>query len=285
MSQEHLTTTALVQRRRRRPVLQVHGAASVLALAAVTMSLVVLSPAPARAAEDNLLLSIDGRHFADQATGPIFSGLDGYVPGASSTAGIWVRNNSTDAATLSIAAVSGLGDADLARNLGLHVQSGSLKSADMALAAAGGCTQIVSGWRLQPGQAIHLEMVLALPLAASNDTRSQKADFDVVFLLQDITPSARALNACAGAGTTVRGLGTAHRAGTGAPAAAAVMNSREGPQEVAPGGEIAGTTFESASAHSNVMVNNPFWAVFVVLAMPAFYLVSAVRRRRQRRNA
>ncbi|MBG0738344.1 hypothetical protein IV500_02720 [Paeniglutamicibacter antarcticus] len=285
MSQEQLRTTTFVQRRRRRPVLHVHGAASVLALAAVTMSLVVLSPAPARAVENNLLLSIDGRHFAGRTTGPIFSGLSGYVPGTSTTAGIWVRNNSADAATLSIAAVSGPGNTDLARNLGLQVQSGSLKSADMALAAAGGCTQVMSGWSLQPGQTIHLEMVLALPLAASNETRSQNADFDVVFLLQDITPSMRALNACAGAGTTVRGLGTADRGGTGAPAAAAVMNTADAPQEVAPSREITGTTFESASAHSNVMVNNPFWAVFVALGTPALYLVSAARRHRRRRNA
>ncbi len=306
MRQEELTTTSLP--RRRRPVLRTHGAASVLALAVMSVSLVVLSPAPARAAENNLLLSFDGKHFAELPAGPIFSGLGGYVPGASSTAGIWVRNNSTDATTLSIAAVSGPGDAELAKNLGLYVQSGPLKSADRALAAPGGCTQVMSGWRLQPGQAIELEMVLDLQLGASNDTRSQKANFDVVFLLQDITPSVP-LNACAGAGTTVTGLGAAGGAGTGTaasrgvagvngvasgvraqdatragvPTAAVGVDAGEAPQDVVPRGDISGPTFESASTHSNVIVNNPFWAVVVVLATPAFYLISAVRRRR--RNA
>ncbi|WP_434618337.1 hypothetical protein [Arthrobacter sp. A5] len=300
------TTTTFVQRRRRRAVLRVHGAASALALAVVTVSLVVLPTAPARAAENNLLLSIDGKHYAEQAIGPIFSGLGGYVPGASRTAGIWVLNNSADATTLSIAAVSGAGDADLARNLGLQVQSGSLKSADMALAAAGGCTEVMSGWSLQPGQAMHLELVLDLRLGASNETRSQRANFDVVFLLQDITPSVQALNACAaaGAGTTVPGLGAPGGAGAGivpgtsmkvgsrvpagvgaaaAGAATAGVDARGEPQDVSPHQEFAGTTFEPVGLQSNVVVNNPFWAVFVVLATPAFLLTSAVRRRR--RNA
>ncbi|MCY0905692.1 hypothetical protein [Arthrobacter sp. H14-L1] len=305
MSHENPTKAAAAttfrQRRRRHPVLGVHGAASVLALAMLTVFVVVLSPAPARAAANNLLLSSDGLHYSEHITGPIFSALGGYVPGASSTARIWVRNDSADATTLSVAAVSGPGDAELARNLGLQMQSGSLKSANMALAAPGECRQVMSGWRLLPGHAIELDMVLALQLAATNDTRSQKANFDVVFMLQDATAGGPALNACTGAGTRVPGLRSAGAAGTGtavgrgvaavvktqgtggvgAAAAGAAMDRVAEPKDGVPRGELSAPTFESASAHSNVIVNNPFWAVLVVLATPAFYLISAVRRRRK----
>ena len=157
------------------------GATAVGAVAAV----ISLAGAPgAYAANDFLEFSLDGTRYSSSVAGPLFREGLIYVPGASSDATIWIRNNSGEPARLSSGAVMVRSDPQLNQQLGLTAGPASAPAARAALGAEGSCTDVSRAWDLGPGEELELRLVMDLSSDAGNDTMNRSADLDVLFLLE-----------------------------------------------------------------------------------------------------
>ncbi|MBO0896468.1 hypothetical protein [Arthrobacter sunyaminii] len=157
------------------------GACAVGAVAAA----VSLAGAPAALAADGYLeFSLDGTTYGPSIPGPLFNESLQYVPGASTGATIWIRNNSGEPARLSSAAVMVRSDPQLHRQLGLTAGLKSDVPVRSALGAQGSCTDVNEIWELESGEELELSFVVDLSPDAPNDTMNRSADFDVVFLLE-----------------------------------------------------------------------------------------------------
>lgn len=73
-----------------------------LASAAAVPALLGASPGPAHAVDSELLLGSDGVNYAQSPTRPVSGPLTGFVPGSSTTADIWIRDETIDGAVLSV---------------------------------------------------------------------------------------------------------------------------------------------------------------------------------------
>lgn len=160
---------------------------------------VSLAGAPgASAAADYLEFSLDGMSYAPSIAGPIFDEALVYVPGATSSATVWVRNNSAEPAALSSAAVVVRSDPEMNNYLGLRTGKESGLSPRTSLGGSGSCADLQDAWELKPGEEREMRLVLDLATDAPNDTMNRSADFDVVFLLESKDAASR--GACAALG-------------------------------------------------------------------------------------
>ncbi|MER2133580.1 MAG: hypothetical protein ABS910_02735 [Arthrobacter sp.] len=150
----------------------------------------------ASAAGDYLQFSTDGRNYSSALSGPVFRDSIVYVPGSTARAEVWVRNNSTDSASLTSAALIVRSDEELKGYLGLQTGDGSNTSARLPLGGTGSCTDVDQTWQLRPGQDILLSFAVDFALEAPNETRNRDADFDLVFLLEPRVAERSARPAC-----------------------------------------------------------------------------------------
>ena len=165
-------------------------------------AVISLAAAPAAlAANDYLEFSLDGTTYSPSMAGPVFNESLQYVPGASTDATIWIRNNSREPAWLSSAAVMVRSDPQLNKQLGLTAVLKSDFSLRSALGAQGSCTDVSEVWAMEPGEELELGLVVDLSPDASNNTMNRSADFDLIFLLESKDAAPR--QACA----AVTGLG------------------------------------------------------------------------------
>lgn len=172
-----------------------------IALTGTLAAALGLAGAPgASAAEDFLQFSRDGRQFAPSVSGPLFADSLSYVPGASSGAGLWVRNNSTEPAALSTAAVMVRSDPELAGYLGFTAGRQGGLSSRVALGKQGSCSDTGQSWDLGPGESLKLDFGVDLSLDAPNATQNREADFDVVFLLVPKSAGTRTGSVCTALG-------------------------------------------------------------------------------------
>ncbi len=192
------------------------------AVGAVVAALSLAGVPSALAANDYLEFSLDGTKYAPSITGPIFKESLQYVPGDSTEATIWIRNNSRESAWLSTAAVMIRSDPQLNKQLGLTAGQKPALSARMLLGAEGTCTNVAEVGDLDPGEELELSFVLDLSMDAPNNAMNRSADFDLVFLLesQDVAPR-QACAALAGSGQPPAGSAPA----PGRPGPTAVANS------------------------------------------------------------
>lgn len=165
-------------------------------------AILAASAGAAQAADPQLLLSADGVDYAQSLARPIFGTVTGFVPGSSSTADIWIRNDNRDAAFLSVAALGKGPATELAADLGLTVHSTHGSTARVPVNGAGSCADLVLGWTVAPGESLRLTFTLDLDHGSSNATRRQSSSFDVRFLLEDQEGSTRR-GACTSGGTAV----------------------------------------------------------------------------------
>lgn len=168
-------------------------------VAGVVGTVVSLAGAPgAFAAGDYLEFSLDGETFTSTVAGPVFGESIDYVPGGTSSATLWVRNNSEDSARLSSAALVVRSDPEMNNYLGLRTGKESGLSTRTSLGGSGSCTDLQDAWELKPGEERVMRLVLDLAVDAPNDTMNRSADFDVVFLLESTDAVSR--TACAALG-------------------------------------------------------------------------------------
>ena len=182
------------------------GATAVGAVAAA----VSLAGAPgAFAANDYLEFSLDGKTYAPSIAGPIFTEALQFVPGATTSATIWIRNGSGEPARLSSAAIMVRSDPQLNRQLGLAAGLTSNLPVRSLMGGVGSCTDVPEIWDMAAGEELELGLVVDLSTDASNDTMNRSADFDVVFLLesQDAAPRP-ACDAMTGSGQPPAGATT-----------------------------------------------------------------------------
>ncbi|MFB9798450.1 hypothetical protein ACFFON_16055 [Arthrobacter citreus] len=180
---------------------------------------------PAFAADDHLQISRDGQTWPTTLRGPVFNESVSYVPGASSSATIWVRNSGSEPASLSLAAEIVRSVPELSNYLGMQAGPASDISDRAALGPQGTCTDLGPIGELGAGEARELSFVMDLSIDAPNAAMNQTADVDLLFLLEskDIAPR----SACAAAPAET-GPGTAELQtlpGTVAPSSSASNNA------------------------------------------------------------
>lgn len=130
-------------------------------LAVIVTAVVVMAGAPAHA-DDRLGLSRDGSTWSPALTTPLFSAPLRWVPGDVRTESFWVRNQSTDAAQLSLTA-SRRGAAAAGIEVRGRVGSGSWVLLDDSVSLTGG--------RLAAGERRRVDVRVSLPAGAGNTTQ------------------------------------------------------------------------------------------------------------------
>lgn len=173
---------------------------SAAAVGSLTAAACLAGMPAASAAGDYLQFSTDGRHYSSALSGPVFRDSIVYVPGSTAQAEVWVRNNSSDSASLTSAALIVRSDEELNGYLELRAGDGSGLSSGLPLGGTGACTDISQSWQLRPGQDILLSFAIDFALEAGNETRNRDADFDLVFLLEPRVAERSARPACAAVG-------------------------------------------------------------------------------------
>ena len=197
----------------------------VSAVGAAAGALLFTGTPPAFAADDHLQISRDGQTWPTTLRGPVFNESVSYVPGASSSATIWVRNSGSEPASLSLAAEIVRSVPELSNYLGMQAGPASDISDRAALGPQGTCTDLGPIGELGAGEARELSFVLDLSVDAPNAAMNQTADVDLLFLLEskDIAPR----SACAAAPAET-GPGTAELQtlpGTVAPSSSSASNN------------------------------------------------------------
>lgn len=197
----------------------------VSAVGAAAGALLFTGTPPAFAADDHLQISRDGQTWPTTLRGPVFNESVSYVPGASSSATIWVRNSSSEPASLSLAAEIVRSVPELSNYLGMQAGPASDISDRAALGPQGTCTDLGPIGELGAGEVRELSFVLDLSVDAPNAAMNQTADVDLLFLLEskDIAPR----SACAAAPAET-GPGTAELQtlpGTVAPSSSSASNN------------------------------------------------------------
>ena len=165
------------------------------------LALVSLTGAPAAVAAENYLeFSLDGQTYSATVTGPVFDAKYTYVPGAGTSAELWIRNTSSEPAWLSSAAVVVRSDPEMNSYLGLRAGSLSNLSPRSPLGSTGSCTDMNQVWNLGAGQVIRLDFVADLALDAPNETQNRSTEFDLLFLLESTAAGTEPRAACAASG-------------------------------------------------------------------------------------
>jgi hypothetical protein len=147
-----------------------------VAPAALVMATVALWPSSAVAA-DKLGLSNDGIHWSSNLAAPLFDPSFRWVPGDREESAFWVRNQSSDRATLDVALVgSGIDSlmetGDLA--IAVRAEGGPWYSATQV-----GRQSLISSMSVGPG---HMEKVtVAVVFAAASTNESQVRQYDLAF--------------------------------------------------------------------------------------------------------
>lgn len=159
-----------------------------IGLAALTggmLAAAFLATAPsAQAAEDYLQVSLDGTTFGTSTTGAVFTDGVRLVPGASTTAPIWVRNAGPEAAFLTVAAFSRTMDPELGGHLSLAAEPASATAHNRTLLGpAGSCTDLDLSAAVPAGTDVRLDLAAGLALDSPNTTMNKRGSFDLVILL------------------------------------------------------------------------------------------------------
>jgi hypothetical protein len=160
------------------------------ALAAVALAVLLTAPAPVRAADARLDVSMDGRTWSASLPSPLFDPAVRWVPGDSRTARFWVQNGASYPGRL-VVAIQGTRTAALMQNGDLTVTArgggGTWTSADtpgthdllmVAPLAPGARVRVAVGVAFEPSaprlsQAAALDLALGVriePLAGDGDS-------------------------------------------------------------------------------------------------------------------
>ena len=169
---------------------------SAAAFGGVAAALALAGAPGAVAANDNLHLSLDGQSYSSSISGPVFEQGQSYVPGASNTATLWLRNNSGEPASLSSAAVIVRSDPELNGYIGLKAGLRPELSPRSPLGMQGTCTDVGQIIDLGPGEERRLTLVVDLAIEAPNATMNRTADVDLLFLLEPMVPGKKPRPVC-----------------------------------------------------------------------------------------
>lgn len=203
------------------------------------MGLLSLAGAPAvYADEDYLQFSLDGATFASAVARPIFREDSLYVPGSSFGTTLWVRNNSTETASLTSAALIVRSDEELNNYMGLRAGREPNLSSRTQLGSTGSCADLNQVWELKAGEELELDFQVDLSWDAPNKTRNRTAEFDLLFLLQSEAGGTEPRPACAAAAGG-EAPSTPNESYPGAPAASEQQGGPDASFSVVPGNRPA----------------------------------------------
>lgn len=147
---------------------------AIAAVAALSAGMLLLAPDPAHAEAGDLLVSTDGTHFGTTAAGPLFTDGIVFMPGASRTASLAVRNPTSRDALYSIR-LAGVeaSDAGFADTLTLSAQGGRTVS----LGSGDTCPALVLDAALPAGATATTLLDLAMADVPGTVGQGERADF------------------------------------------------------------------------------------------------------------
>ncbi len=147
------------------------------ATAAVALALLATllgAAAPANATSNGLELSNDGITFASSLPAPLFGSMPALVPSETATATFVARNSSAVPAYLSVALSSrGWDSWDYASTLTVGAASAGSTSSNVGLTSTSGCTVLLHGRLLNPGETA--VVTTSITLGNLNGTSGQQA--------------------------------------------------------------------------------------------------------------
>ncbi|MBD8043066.1 hypothetical protein H9638_04490 [Arthrobacter sp. Sa2BUA2] len=182
-----------------RTVVPLGARAGLAALACGLLAAASLASAPAASAADDFLqISLDGRTFGTSAAGSVFADGARLVPGATSTASVWVRNTGPEPAFLTAAALSTAMDPELAGHLAVRSSAADAPATGQAvIGPAGSCTDLDLDLAIPAGGTRQVELAAGLQLDTPNAARSKQGSFDLLLLLDSAGTGRSACDAAA----------------------------------------------------------------------------------------
>jgi hypothetical protein len=139
----------------------------------VVACLCAFQAAPAAAANE-LGLSVDGTTWTDNLTTPLFPASFIWVPGCTESSAFWVRNQSSDKATLDVAILGSTVDS--------LMQTGDLAVTVRAADGSGSTTtttgrhELIVSRRVNAGQTERIEVTVAFDPASTNQSQEKAVD-------------------------------------------------------------------------------------------------------------
>ncbi|WP_233570300.1 hypothetical protein [Frigoribacterium sp. PhB24] len=182
-------------------------AAAVLGVAALVTALVgggaLTAPTPAAAATaPRLMVSDDGEHWQGRLDSALFGDDLRLVPGSSTTGTFWVKNLSSEPATLTARLVDVTTSSPAFAEAVTVSSRSDLDVGDLppVTLAGDGCTRVLAPLRLAAGSEAPVTVSVALAESAADGTAGQTLDFGVLVTLTGLT-GATAPTGCSPAGT------------------------------------------------------------------------------------
>ncbi len=150
-------------------MLRIRISAAALGTGLAIAGLALIAPLAAAqsrpAATEPLALSLDGVHFDDGVSPRLFSALGAVVPGDTSSAAVWIRNDARDRATLSVDLVDvAASDRELASAASLKVSAAGRERVVTVAEAhtAGGRIRALDALPLAPSETVRVDVTLAI---------------------------------------------------------------------------------------------------------------------------
>jgi len=171
--------------------------AAVIAIVAIA---VLGASAPARAAGD-LELSRDGVHYTSGSIGSIFPANAQLVPGETARGTFWLRNNSAEAAWLSIA-MSGVDftGADYSYALTLNLDLDGERFTPHLVGDLTTCTPLIDPRLIQPGASMRVDVAVEFGDVSGTSAQRSGAGLSFVTALSQGDPGDLVQHACPAGG-------------------------------------------------------------------------------------
>lgn len=167
------------------------------AIALAAGAFVVATPLPAMAADDHLQVSTDGAAYVEANTLMVYPQTLRFVPGATHTATVWVRNDEATPGRLRIELIDPSStDGEFARHVSVIAAPEGVRAQPVTIAAGvanGTCTVLDTDRLLAPGQAVKVDIrtEVSTDLVGSQGAQ-QTINFSVGARLFDATVSSAA---------------------------------------------------------------------------------------------
>ena len=163
--------------------------AAVVGVVALTLGAVLAASAgadAASAAQDDVLLSLDGVIFAPTLSGGLFDGVGTLVPGDEEQSTLWVKNNTQLDGALWLSRVDAVGTATLfTRALTLYETGTSPAEAGPAGAGGASCTLLSQPRPIRAGEAIAIPLTLSVADLDGRDGQNERVTLQVIAALAD----------------------------------------------------------------------------------------------------
>lgn len=186
--------------------------AALVATGAIALTLAVGGVvAPASAATDTVLLSLDGTTFTPTLSSGLFDGAGLLVPGQSVSRSLWIRNPTASGSALRVSV------RNLVSTSTVFADGVSLSSLDSlpgsspvshALSGLGACQVLSSAPSIAAGGTVKVTLTFTMADLTAAVAQTDRASLDLMIAMRDASAGAFSGSACGDGGTLLADTGT-----------------------------------------------------------------------------